>query len=79
MRGHGPGQARLQHGKRNVRITRIEPVGQYALRLVFSDGHSSGLYSWRYLRELGEAHAERWTAYLEALEAAGLSRDPANA
>ncbi len=76
VRGHGPGQARLQHGKRDVRITRIEPVGNYALRLVFSDGHNSGLYTWQYLRQLGAEYDARWTAYLADLEAAGLSRVP---
>lgn len=76
VRGHGSGQARLQPGKRDVRITRIEPVGHYALKLVFSDGHDSGLYSWQYLRRLGVEYDTRWTAYLEGLAEAGLSRDP---
>ena len=75
VRGHGPGQRRLQHGKRDVRITRIDPVGNYALKLVFSDGHDSGLYSWRYLRQLADEHGTRWQAYLDELEAAGRSRD----
>ena len=76
VRGHGPGQGRTPDGKRDVRITRIDPVGHYALKLTFSDGHDSGLYSWRYLRELGAQHDTRWHAYLDALAAAGLSRDP---
>ena len=78
VRGHGPGQAQLQHGKREVRITRIDPVGHYALKLVFSDGHDSGLYSWRYLRELGDTKDARWAAYLDALREQGLSRDAAD-
>lgn len=74
-RGHGPGQETLQTGKRNVDIERIEPVGTYALRLVFSDGHDSGLYSWDLLYNLGKHHDELWQAYLEQIEAQGLSRD----
>ena len=74
-RGHGPGQETLQTGKRNVDIERIEPVGTYALRLVFSDGHDSGLYSWDMLYHLGKHHEELWQAYLEQIEAQGLSRD----
>ena len=74
-RGHGPGQETLQTGKRNVDIERIEPVGTYALRLVFSDGHDSGLYSWDMLYNLGKHHAELWAEYLEQIEKQGLSRD----
>lgn len=74
-RGHGPGQETLQTGKRNVEIERIEPVGTYALRLVFSDGHDSGLYSWDMLYNLGKHHAELWQEYLAQIEAQGLSRD----
>jgi DUF971 family protein len=74
-RGHGPGQETLQTGKRNVDIERIEPVGTYALRLVFSDGHDSGLYSWDLLYNLGKHHEELWQNYLAQLEAQGLSRD----
>jgi len=74
-RGHGPGQETLQTGKRNVEIERIEPVGTYALRLVYSDGHDSGLYSWDLLYNLGAHHDELWQAYLEQLEKQGLSRD----
>ena len=75
VRGHGPGQEVLQSGKRDVRIVRIEPVGHYALKLVFSDGHDSGLYSWSYLYELGAQKDERWRNYLDRLRTAGLSRD----
>ena len=74
-RGHGPGQETLQTGKRNVVIERIEPVGTYALRLVFSDGHDSGLYSWDMLYNLGKHHDQLWAEYLEQIEKQGLSRD----
>lgn len=74
-RGHGPGQETLQTGKRNVEISRIEPVGTYALRLVFSDGHDSGLYSWDLLYNLGLHQEELWGDYLKQIETQGLSRD----
>lgn len=74
-RGHGPGQETLQTGKRQIEISRIEPVGTYALRLVFSDGHDSGLYSWDLLYNLGTHHDELWSGYLNQIEAQGLSRD----
>lgn len=74
-RGHGPGQETLQTGKRDVNIERIEPVGTYAVRLVFSDGHDSGLYSWDLLHNLGKHHAELWAEYLKQVESQGLSRD----
>lgn len=74
-RGHGPGQETLQTGKRDVDIERIEPVGTYALRLVFSDGHDSGLYSWDLLYNLGKHHDELWQEYLKQIETQGLSRD----
>jgi DUF971 family protein len=74
-RGHGPGQETLQTGKRNVDIERIEPVGNYAVRLVFSDGHDSGLYSWDLLYNLGKHHDELWADYLKQIEGQGLSRD----
>ncbi|BEV72038.1 DUF971 domain-containing protein [Paludibacterium sp. THUN1379] len=75
VRGHGVGQEVLQTGKRHVAITAVEPVGQYAVKLVFDDGHDSGLYSWDYLYELGQGQADNWQAYLDRLEAAGASRD----
>lgn len=79
VKGHGPGQEVLQTGKENVQVTLIEPVGHYAVRLVFDDGHDTGLYTWKYLYELGEARAANWQAYLDRLEAAGYARrDPAN-
>ena len=76
VRGHGPGQEVLQVGKRDVEIKEIEPVGNYAVKLVFSDGHDTGLYSWDYLHELGEKQESSWKSYLARLEAAGASRDP---
>ena len=77
-RGHGPGQETLQVGKRDIGIERIEPVGNYAIKPVFSDGHDSGLYSWDMLYNLGVHHDELWQAYLDRLAAAGASRDPAD-
>ena len=74
-RGHGPGQETLQTGKRDVNIERIEPVGTYAIRPVFSDGHDSGLYSWDLIYNLGKHHDELWQEYLQQLDAQGLSRD----
>ena len=76
VRGHGPGQEVLQAGKSAVTISAIEPVGHYAVQLVFDDGHDSGLYSWSYLRELIEARENLWQNYLERLARAGLSREP---
>ena len=75
VRGHGPGQEVLQTGKRLVNIVNIEPVGHYAVKLVFSDGHDSGLYSWDYLYQLGREQEARWAEYLARLAAAGASRD----
>jgi DUF971 family protein len=74
-RGHGPGQETLQTGKRDVDIERIEPVGTYALRFIFSDGHDSGLYSWDLLYNLGRHRDELWQEYLGLIESRGLSRD----
>lgn len=76
VRGHGPGQEVLQVGKKDVEITAIEPVGTYAINLVFSDGHDSGIYSWSYLYDLGRNQAELWQRYLDRLAAAGGSREP---
>ena len=77
VRGHGPGQEVLQVGKRDVTIKELEPVGHYAVRPMFSDGHNSGIYSWDYLYELGAHQHELWERYLQRLAAAGASRDPA--
>ena len=74
-RGHGVGQETLQIGKRDVDILRIEPVGNYAIKPVFSDGHDSGLYSWDVLHTLCVHRDELWQAYLDKLEAEGASRD----
>lgn len=79
VRGHGPGQETLQTGKRAVDVTRLEPVGNYAVKPVFSDGHESGIYSWDYLYEIGSHQDELWQDYLERLEAAGADRDQAMA
>jgi len=76
VRGHGPGQEVLQVGKRDVEIKDIEPVGAYAVKLVFSDGHDTGLYSWEYLYDLGETQESSWKSYLARLEQAGASRNP---
>jgi len=73
--GHGPGQEVLQTGKREVRVTALEPVGHYAIRPQFSDGHDSGLFSWDYLYQLGAREAEFWREYEAKLAAAGASRD----
>ncbi|MCK6416993.1 MAG: DUF971 domain-containing protein [Giesbergeria sp.] len=73
--GHAPGQEVLQTGKRNVDITGIEPVGNYAVKLQFSDGHDSGIFSWDYLYALGAHQEARWADYLRRLEAAGADRD----
>lgn len=78
VRGHGPGQEVLQVGKEDVTIRDIEPVGHYAVRLSFSDGHDSGLYTWSLLYELGRDQAANWQRYLERLQAAGHVRRPAD-
>ena len=77
VKGHGPGQEVLQTGKENVQITALEPIGHYAIRIVFDDGHDTGLYSWNYLYELGAEQDKRWQAYLDRLTAAGYPRQPA--
>ena len=74
VQGHGPGQEVLQTGKENVRITSIEPIGRYALRFIFDDGHDTGLYTWEHLHELGAQRDEKWRAYLGRLNAAGFDR-----
>src|SRR5215471_18884091 len=70
VKGHGPGQEVLVTGKQDVGIRAAEPVGQYAVKLVFDDGHDSGLFSWRYLRELGENHTANWANYQARVRAA---------
>jgi DUF971 family protein len=76
VQGHGPGQQQLQVGKREVMIQSIEPVGHYALQPSFSDGHTTGIYSWSLLYDLGVNHDRLWAEYLSRLNAAGASRDP---
>ena len=76
VRGHGPGQETLQTGKREVTIKEVEPIGHYAIRPTFDDGHDTGIYSWDYLYDLGRRHDELWQRYLERMAAAGASRDP---
>lgn len=75
VQGHGPDERRLISGKRKVRITALQPVGHYAVRIVFDDGHNTGLYSWSTLRELADDRDTLWSRYLSELEAAGLSRE----
>jgi DUF971 family protein len=75
VQGHGPGQETLQTGKRDVLIANLEPVGHYALKPTFSDGHDSGLYSWDYSYFLCENQEQVWQEYLDKLAAAGLDRD----
>lgn len=75
VRGHGPGQETLQVGKANVTITKLEPVGMYAVKPSFSDGHDSGLFTWQYLLWLGENQDGLWNDYLARLKAAGASRE----
>jgi len=77
VRGHSPSQAVLQVGKQDVNITAIEPVGNYAIKLVFDDGHDTGLYTWDYLYELGTHRADYWRRYLEQLASAGHARGEA--
>ncbi len=72
--GHGPGQEILQIGKEHVKVTGVEPVGSYAVRLIFDDGHDTGLYSWPVLYDLGMNHAQNWTRYLKRLKDAGYQR-----
>lgn len=76
VKGHGPGQEVLQTGKINVTINAINPMGNYALQLIFSDGHDSGIYSWNYLYELATNEESMWQDYLERLHEAGGNRDP---
>lgn len=75
VRGHGPGQETLQVGKKNVAITAVEPVGNYAVQLNFSDGHNTGIYSWDILYDYGVRQDELWQHYLQRLEEAGASRE----
>lgn len=75
VRGHGPGQEVLQVGKRLVKINGVEPVGSYAMKIIFDDGHDSGLFTWQYLDNLGKNQSAIWQDYLQQMVAAGASRD----
>ncbi|MDG2269342.1 MAG: DUF971 domain-containing protein [Alphaproteobacteria bacterium] len=76
VRGHGSDERKIVPGRRHIGIMKIEPVGNYAVRLHFDDLHDTGLFSWAYLRELGDNQADWWAQYLADLETRGLSRDP---
>ncbi|MGH6897580.1 MAG: gamma-butyrobetaine hydroxylase-like domain-containing protein [Geminicoccaceae bacterium] len=76
VQGHGPGQKTVVAGRRHVGIMDLEPVGNYAVRIMFDDLHSTGMYSWRYFYHLGRNQERLWAAYLQALEEQGLSREP---
>lgn len=75
VQGHGPGQEVLQTGKREVDVVELEPIGNYAVKPVFSDGHESGIFSWDYLYYLGSEQSRLWDDYLQRLQAAGAERD----
>jgi DUF971 family protein len=74
VKGHGPGQSVLQTGKENINITSIEPIGNYAIKLIFDDGHNSGIYTWKYLFELSSQKDKLWDEYINALAEEGYSR-----
>ncbi len=76
VQGHAPEERKTVPGKRDVMIMEVQPIGNYAVRLVFDDMHSTGIYSWDYFRDLGRNHADYWQAYLDELAAKGLARDP---
>jgi len=79
VRGHGPGQETLQVQKENVTIENIEPIGQYAIKLTFSDGHNTGIYTWDYLYELAATYDALWEEYLRKLSVAGIQRTKTHA
>lgn len=76
VQGHSPDERKTVPGKRDVAVLEVHPIGNYAVRLVFDDLHSTGIYSWEYLLELGRSHAGKWQDYLDELASKGLSRDP---
>lgn len=76
VQGHSPDQKKIVAGRRHVGIMTVEPVGHYAVRLIFDDLHDTGIYSWKYLHQLGLEHEQRWQAYVDELAARGLSREP---
>ena len=77
VQGHSPDERKAQPGKRNVAILEVHPIGNYAVRLVFDDMHSTGIYSWDYFLDLGRNREKHWQAYLDELAVKGLSREPA--
>lgn len=79
VQGHGPNQRVTVPGKADVNIAGVDPIGHYAIRIRFTDGHDTGIFTWSYLAELAREHPQRWRAYLEALAAQGLSREPRRA
>jgi len=76
VQGHGAGHRVLVHGRAHVGIIELEPIGNYAVRVIFDDLHDTGIYSWSYLHQLGIEHEKRWREYLDGLAANGLSRTP---
>ncbi len=76
VQGHTPAERVTVAGKRDVGIRAVDPIGHYAIRILFDDGHDTGIYTWSYLHALGVEHDSRWQAYLQALAVKGLSRDP---
>jgi DUF971 family protein len=76
VQGHGPKERKIIPGRRHVGILSVEPVGNYAIRILFDDLHDTGIYSWDYLRTLGREQSSRWQVYLNALASRGWSRDP---
>ena len=74
VQGHSAAEKKTVSGKQNIRIKALDPIGNYAVKVVFSDGHDTGLFTWRYLRQLGDEHDTRWPAYLAALSVKDLSR-----
>ena len=77
VQGHSPAERVTVPGKRDVGISAVDPIGHYAIRIHFDDGHDTGIFTWEYLLQLGQEHVQRWEAYLAALEVKGFSRDPA--
>ena len=76
VQGHGPNERKIVSGKISVSIVGVDPIGHYAIRIHFTDGHNSGIFTWAYLHQLAREHPQRWQAYLEALTTKGLKRDP---
>jgi DUF971 family protein len=79
VQGHGPNAKKIVPGKAQVNIASVDPIGHYAIRVHFTDGHETGIFTWAYLHELAREYGPRWQAYLEALAAQGLQREPGRA